>query len=249
MRWAGWLMAAMMASLIAVGQQGPLPPGTLLPVTLDHALSARKAHAGQRFSAEVMQDIPGTAVRRRAHVLGHVVRADVENGQERLALRFDAIEVHGRQFPLQTNLRALASYLEVQDAEIPEEAMDRGLTPEQATYRQIGGEQVYRGGGPVAHGDQVVGKPTPYGVLAVPRANPHGGCRGAVGGDKPQALWVFSTDACGVYRLENVRIEHAGRTEPEGTVALVAEHGKLELRSGAGMLLRVERQAGGPVTQ
>lgn len=247
MKRAWWLVAVMMAPLIAAAQGTSVPAGTLvprgtlLPVSLDHGLSARKARAGQTFRAEVMQNIPGTPVRRRAHVVGHVLRAETgPQGQERLVLGFDAVLMRGRRIPLRANLRALASFLEVEDAEIPEEAMDRGMTPEQATYEQIGGEQVYRGGGPVARGNEPVGRPTPYGVLAVPRGNPERACQGAVGGDQPQALWVFSTDACGVYGLPDVRIEHAGRTDPVGTVVLAAEHGKLEIRSGAGMLLRVE---------
>jgi hypothetical protein len=52
----------------------------------------------------------------------------------------------------------------------------------------------------------------------------------------PQALWVFSSDACGVYGMSGVRIADSGRTT--GPVTL-ARSGKIEIRSGSGMLLLV----------
>jgi len=221
--------------------QAPLPAGLLLPVSLDRALNVRKAHPGQQISAEIMQNIPGSRVRRRAQVLGQVVGVSAAgSASAKIELRFDAIEEHGRRIPLTASLRAVASWMEVEQAQIPEESMDRGITPETATTTQIGGEQVYRGGGPVADGMRTVGVPVAYGVLARPRPNREDGCRGVVGGERPQAMWLFSTDACGVYGLAGLRIAHAGRHNPVGIIVLESDSGKLELRSGAGLLLRVE---------
>lgn len=65
-------------------------------------------------------------------------------------------------------------------------------------------------------------------------------CRGAIdGNDGPPALWVFSSDACGTYRLEHIGIAHAGRTAPAGLIVLVSENGTLKISGEAGMLLRV----------
>jgi hypothetical protein len=81
-------------------------------------------------------------------------------------------------------------------------------------------------------------------VLGMPRIQTGLGCRGVVSdANQPQAMWLFSTDACGVYGYANIRIEHAGRTDPAGTIVLVADNGRLKLQSGSGMLLRVQESA------
>jgi hypothetical protein len=91
----------------------------------------------------------------------------------------------------------------------------------------------------VTHGLDIVGQPTPYGALGRLDSNPP--CRAAVAGnDKPQALWLFSTSACGLYGYDNLAIDHFGRTEPTGTIELSAKSGKLNIRSGSGLLLRVQ---------
>jgi hypothetical protein len=90
------------------------------------------------------------------------------------------------------------------------------------------------------HGGIVVGEPVYDGVLVRVTANSGGPCRGAVNGDEsPQAWWVFSSDACGVFGFAGVRIVHAGRTDPSGEITLARKHEALTIRSGTGILLRV----------
>ena len=86
------------------------------------------------------------------------------------------------------------------------------------TTWQIGGETVYRGGGHVMDGKMIVGEPVEEeGVLGRVRASSDGTCRGAVEGEnRVQALWLFSSDACGVYGYRRVKIEHVGSNEPAG---------------------------------
>jgi hypothetical protein len=85
-----------------------------------------------------------------------------------------------------------------------------------------------------------VGKAVNGGVLSQVRAKEGTNCRGAIdGNDSPQALWVFSSDACGIYGLEHISITHAGRTDPTGVIVLTSNNGKLKIAAGTGMLLRV----------
>lgn len=236
-----WMLVAMLCLPMEINGQTVLPPGTIVPVSLDKSLDARKSHAGQEIRATVMQDVPGTAIRRRARVVGHVVQVSTaKDGSVSLELRFDFVKMNGTMAPLRASLRALASFMEVEEAQLPEDSSDRGLTPETWTTQQIGGEQVYRGGGSVMVGMAAVGEPTPWGILATPRTQPGRPCRGVVGENRqPQAMWLFSSDACGVYGFDNVRIKQAGGMATEGTIILTSTTGKLILYSGSGLLLRV----------
>jgi hypothetical protein len=242
-----WILAAILAWPAILTAQSALPAGTILPVSLDKTVDVRKVHPGQEIQARVMQDIPGSSIRRGARVLGHVVESSLStNGQARLSIRFDSVRQHGESVPIATNLRALASFLEVEEAQVPEDMSSRGLTPDTWTTQQIGGDEVYRGGGPVAAGLEPVGESTFYGVLGRPLAQYGEACRGVVAdASRPQAFWLFSTSACGVYGYAGVRIQHSGRTDPVGVIVLVSDNGKLNLRVGSGMLLRVQEP---PVT-
>lgn len=216
--------------------QGAIQPGTVLPVRLDTALNATRIKPGKVIRATIMQSIPGTTIHKGAHVLGHVVSVT----PTRLELRFDTLQTKQSRIPLTANLRALASSLEVALAQMPENGGDRGLPSVlDQTTRQIGGEQVYRGGGHVARGITTVGEPTADGALGRLNANPP--CRGAIAGnDRPQALWLFSTDACGLYGYDDLTIEHSGRTDPVGTIVLTSKTGKMNIRTGSAVLLRVQ---------
>lgn len=229
-----WLVLLLLLPPVLLAQN-IVPAGTVLPLRLETPLKAGKVRPGQVIRAKIMQNIPDTPVRRGARVLGHVVSVT----PTRIELRFDTLAVKGQQIPITTNLRALASMMAVNDAQIPEGGADRALPPEVRTTTQIGGEQVYRGGGPVARGITPVAEPTPEGARGPLNSNPP--CRAAIADNhRPQALWLFSTDACGVYGFPGLTIEHAGRTHPVGTVVLVAESSKLNIRSGSGLLLRVQ---------
>jgi hypothetical protein len=231
----------------ATPAQVSIPNGTILPVRLSGSVSSRKSKPGQVITARVMQDVPlgsGTTIRSGARVTGRVVSVSpaANGGNAIVSIVFDAIQLGHTAVPITTDLRALASPLEIDDAQLSIYGGDRG-TPQYAyTTVQVGGEVVYRGGGPVARGDTVVGEPVPNGVLATLRSKEGAPCRGAIDGDlHPQALWLFSSDACGVYGYSQVAIAHAGRTNPVGQIVLSSTDGRdINIRTASGMLLRVD---------
>jgi len=241
-----FLVVLWLCSAVVFGQN-TIPAGTILPLRLNSALNSKKSKAGQAISATLMQDVPlapQSTIHAGTKVMGHVVDvipATTTSGA-RISFRFDTIEISKQKVPITTNLRALASMMEVHEAQLPQSGPDRGTSENAWTTVQIGGDVVYRGGGPVAHGLEVVGTPTAKGVLCRVRANTSAKCRGETdGNDLPQALWVFSADACGAYGFPDLTIIHAGRSSPFGEVALGSTRGDFEVRSGSGMLLRVSK--------
>ncbi len=222
-----------------------IPAGTILPVSLRSSSNSKKSKAGQVITARIMQDVPlsaGEKIPAGAKVIGHVIEAsEVNNGGARLTLRFDTLVIRKHRIPINTSLRALASSMSVWEAQLPLTGPDRG-TPEEAwTTVQVGGDEVvYRSGGPVVNGRQIVGHPTTNGVLVRVDAVSGTRCRGELNGnDRLQALWVFSSDACGTYDLPDVAIVHAGRSDPMGDIVLRTDKPELNIRGGSGMLLRV----------
>jgi hypothetical protein len=132
----------------------------------------------------------------------------------------------------------------VKEAQLPESGPDRGTSQNAWTTDQIGGKVVYRGGGPVANGLRSVGEPATNGVVVHVSAKPGSKCRGEIeGNDRLQALWVFSSDACGVDDFRDPTIVQAGRSNPAGEITWASEKGDLNVRAGSGMLLPGEPDA------
>lgn len=221
-----------------------IPDGTVLPVRLSETLSSRNAKPGQLISARVMQDVPLPSfgrIKAGAMLFGKVIGVQSASNNEggSISIRFDTLRLPHENVRLALHLRAVASYMEVDHARIPLMGADRG-TPESAwTTIQIGGDVVYRGGGHVENKIGRVGEPVYGGVLGRLDANPGRGCRGDTTGERPQALWLFSSDACGTYGLPHLTIAHAGRTDPVGEITLHSEKGDVNVGGGSGMLLRV----------
>lgn len=222
--------------------QSAMPAGTILPVRLDSSLNSKTLKPGQIVKARIAQDVPlpnGSKIRAGTKVLGHVVAVKRGNNSE-ISFRFDNLVTSTERIPITTNSRALASMMAIEEAQIPKFGPDRG-TPENAwTTEQIGGEVVYRGAGPVANRLQAVGEPVPNGVLVNISGTRRGGCRGPIAGnDSQQALWLFSSNACGAYGFDGLDVVNTGRTSPVGEIILARSHGDVNVRAGSGMLLRV----------
>jgi hypothetical protein len=234
-----------LALATALSAAHSIPAGTVLPVRLNSTLSSATSRTGRMITARVMQNVPlpgGPTIDRGAKVIGHVVNVTSASqaSPASISIQFDTLEMRGGKIPIVTNLRAIASFVAVEQAQIPDAGPDRG-TPEDAwTTTQVGGDAVYRGGGHVEGIRGTVGEPVAGGVLGYLSANPEGGCRGAINANETlQALWVFSSDACGAYGLPNLIIRKTGCTDPAGQIVFDSTMGPVTIRAGAGLLLRV----------
>lgn len=221
-----------------------MPAGVVLPAQLNSTLSSRKDHPGQIVTARIMQDVPlpdGSKIPAGSTIVGRVVAVTpATNGAAGvISVRFDTLKIHGHTLPLTTHLRAIASPFEVDQAQIPLNGSDRGTSQNSWTTIQIGGDIVYRGGGPVQGRYGKVGRPVNGGVLAVLTANPRAGCDGSSGEGELQALWLFSSDACGTYSLRKLEIVQSGSANPIGEIKFAAKKGDVNIPSGSGLLLRV----------
>jgi hypothetical protein len=226
-----------------------IPPGTILPVRLNSTLSSEKSKKGQVLTARIMQDVPlsaGVTIKEGSKVLGHIedVTPATTGAPARISLQFGKLVSSHQTISITTNLRAIAGFMKIIEAQTPPIGAGESDVSIWLTTVQVGGDVVYGQGGPVTSGDgtnEVVGKSL-YGggVLVKVRGKEGTKCRGAIdGNDRPQALWVFSSDACGTYGLGDISIAHGGRSDPTGVIVLASASGSLKLPSGAGMLLRV----------
>jgi len=180
----GTLLTFCLFALSAImAAQVNIPAGTVIPVTLNTSLDTRNSTVGEAVSAKVAQNVPlynGQVVKAGTLVMGAVLAVIPASSSQpsAIVLRFSQLEVGGASVPVIAHLRALASPEEVRAAQESTSAQDRGSEPswEQTTV-QIGGDVVYRGGGPVAHGIQTVGTPVNDGVLSRVSANAEGPCR------------------------------------------------------------------------
>ncbi len=225
-----------------------IPPGTILPVRLNPTLSSAKCKKGQLISGRIMQDVPlssGVRIKEGSKVLGHIVEVipATTSAGARISLQFDELVSAHQKIRITTNLRAIAGFMQVLEAETPTISPGESDVFPWLTTVQVGGDVVYGEGGVVTTREgpnQIVGKAVAGGVLGKARAKDGTKCRGSIdGNDAPQALWIFSSDACGAYGLEHINIAHAGRTDPTGVIVLTAASGNLKLPGGAGLLLRV----------
>jgi len=225
-----------------------IPSGTLLPVVLRTPLSFDKSKQGQILRGKIAQDVPlpnGSKIRKGSTIEGHVTQVTPNASTEgsKVTLEFDKMDVDGQWVPVVTNLRAIAGFMTVIQANIPDEAPAEGSPYNWLPKTQIGGDSVYGVGGPVMSAEddsKVIGKSTPDGVLGQVSAREGSPCRGAVDGNNhSQALWVFSSDACGAYGIDHLKIDHSGRCDPKGKIILASDARKLQLRDGDGLLLRV----------
>jgi hypothetical protein len=215
-------------------------------VSLDRGLKAEDARKGELIELRVKQEVPlphGGKISVRSKLMGYIASTekDTDGSGLNLSFRFDKLKLGDKTVPIVTSLRAMASYQAVRWSQMPQGGSDPGTPAGWGNTVLIGGDIRFGDGGKVrTAAKQVVGKGVRGGVLVHIRANPEGGCEGPVNGDDhPQALWVFSSGACGLYDLRGVTIRHNGRSAPLGEITLSFDKANQKLESGTGMLLRV----------
>jgi hypothetical protein len=222
-----------------------IPAGTIIPVRLEKPISVKDAKRGQAIEAKVAQAVPlpnAEKIPLRTTVKGSIlsVETDTDGPGMKVTLKFDQLEDHKEAVPIVTYLRALASRRALQSAQLAHSGADIGTPNGWADTVQIGGDVRFGDGGAVRNrAKEQVGKGVPGGVLAHVSANPALGCDGPMESDDLQALWVFSSDACGVYDLKEIKIAHTGKSSPAGEITLHFEKDDAKLEAGTGILLRV----------
>ena len=212
-----------------------IPPGTTIPVRLDSSLNSQRTKPGQVIVARVMQDISlptGIKIYAGSRLIGHVTRVSEagEDKRSEISFRFDELSLSNRKVPINLELRALASRLDVEGAQTPAMGPDEATPETSWTVVQVGGDVVYRGGGVVMRGPDLVGKPLWPSDGVVEFDENH----------RPQAVGVFSLDASGTYGFSGATIANDRRTNEADLITVSAEKGTLKVRSGAAMLLTVD---------
>lgn len=227
-----------------------IPDSSILPARLEMTLSSKDSKVGEVVTARVMQNVPlpGTfKLPAGSKLTGQVlsVQPASESTGGSITFRLDTLHISHEAVRLTLRLRAVASYLEVRQAELPRNGDQSG--PQTAwTTVQIGGDTVYRGGGSVRSRSEVTGKPVEGGVLVRLEQNPGRGCRNDGTGERAQAMWLFSSDACGAYGLPDVTIVQPVKNSTgaaNGELTLKSSKGNVTLHEGSGLLLRVDNPA------
>lgn len=217
-----------------------LPAGTALPVALGSSLNAKSAKPGQKIQGKLMQEVPwrpGEKIKSGSHVIGHVVSVSKPGGSgSRITVQFDQLQVEHQSVPLNVSLRAVASSLDVFQAGTPVNSAPDSSSSEEWVTKQVGGDYVFRGRGYVTSDRGRVGVWSGTGVWGKLMAG--GDCSAGTASDPQQALWVFSTTACGSYGLEGMTVTHFGDTDPAGQIVLSSTK-DIDIRGGSGWLLVV----------
>ena len=217
--------------------------GTVIPFMLSSGLNSSKDTAGKKIEGKVMQDVPlpsGAKIKRGARISGHIIGATKPGPSgSKVVLKFDTVEVEGKDLPLSAGLLAVASMAMVSDAQTAISGNPDRDPVTQWVTRQVGGDVVYRGRGIVLSKEGVTGKWVEgTSVLIKLMPNPNAGCSGGAGYDHEQAVWIFSSAACGAYGLPGVKISDAGTGTTAGQIALESDR-KVDIRGGSGWLLMV----------
>jgi hypothetical protein len=241
------LAAVLLCSATMLAAQ-ELPFGTAIPIMLNSTLKSKDSKAGERIEGRLMQEVllpSGAKIKSGSHVTGHVIADELAGSVWRITVMFDGLQDRGRTIPLKVGLRAMAASESVFQAKTP---IDSASTYESSygwTTKQVGGDVVFRGRGYIASPDGKVGRWNGSGAWG--KLTPAGDCMAGDSTGQEQALWVFSTTACGVYGFKDLKLAQAGTTEPVGQITLESAK-EILIRDGSGWLLLVNAGPANPAT-
>jgi hypothetical protein len=234
---ANRLAAIVFLSATALTAQ-TIPAGTALPVMLNSGLNAKGAKPNQKIEGKLMQEVSlpdGGKLKSGSHVTGHVVSVSRPNGSgSRIVVQFDQLQDEHQAIPLHAGLRAVASSQNVFQAGVPVDANSDYESSQSWTTKQVGGEIVFRGRGYVSSDKGRVGIYNGTGVWGKVPAS--GDCPAGDGSNPQQALWIFSTTACGIYGFEHTKLDQSGLTPPLDQIAFSSDK-DIDIRGGSGWLL------------
>jgi len=220
-----------------------LPAGTALPVMLGATLNPKSDKVGQKIEGKLMQEVhlpSGAVIKKGAKVTGQVIAVQKPS---RITVQFTELQDEHQTIVLNVSLHALASAESIFQAQLPVGNSPSEQSNEWVT-QQVGGDYVFRGRGYVSSGQGKVGLWTGEGVVGKLSAGED--CLDFEGNGQEQALWLFSTAACGAYGFnKKLTIVHDGSTAPLGQITLESTAKELQVRSGSGLLLVVNSQASG----
>jgi len=242
------LIVILLLSILALSAQN-LPPGTALPVMVGTSLNAKNAKPGQKIEGKLMQEVMlgGDKLKSGSHVTGHVVSVSRPGASgARIVVQFDELENEHQKIPLHVGLRALANSQNVFNAGLPVDASSSTESSQEWVTKQIGGEYVFRGRGYVSSDKGKVGTYSGSGVWGPLPATDD--CPAGDTLNPQQALWIFSTTACGAYGFEHTKLEQSGLTPPLGQVVLSSPK-DIEVRGGSGWMLMVVGEPAAPPAQ
>ncbi len=225
-----------------------LPTGATLPVRLIHSLNSDRDFPEKTFVVKTTQAVPLPANRKvpkGTKIFGHIVAAQGPEARDhlpQLTLHFDKLVYpSGEEAPITLGLRAMASFFAAGETQSP--TNDPEMGPSSWTTLQIGGDVVYRGGGPVTTSwGEVVGKPVSDGVVArliAPREGTYPNNLHCTSDETLHALGLFASSACGVYGFSHLTIAKDGFTQPKGQIVLVSSSTSVKVGSGSQFLLQV----------
>jgi len=241
------LAAALLCSATMLGAQS-IPAGTAIPIMLNSTLKSKDSKAGERIEGKLMQELllpSGVKIKSGSHLTGHVVSDDLAGSVWRITVMFDSLQDQGRTIPLNVGLRAMAASESVFQAKTPIDSTSTYESSYGWTTKQVGGDVVFRGRGYIASPDGKVGRWNGSGAWG--KLTPAGDCLATEVNDQEQALWVFSTTACGVYGFEDLKLAQAGSTAPVGQITLESAK-EILVRDGSGWLLLVNAASANPAT-